>query len=197
MLMKRFVRVLLVTLLVVGFGAASVATAHPGGTDSNGGHKCHTNCSKWGLKNGEYHYHNGGGSSAPAPKPAPTPAPAPKPAPLPTADVYINGALLKVDQKAVIKDSTTLVPMRAIFEALGATVQWDDQTKKIVGTKGTQKITLTVGNKVAYTSAGAIQLSQPAQIVNKRTLVPLRFIAETLGANVQWDKDTRTVKITN
>lgn len=58
--------------------------AHPGRTDSSGGHTCRTNCEKYALEYGEYHYHNGGGSTAPS-APSPAPAPAPRPAPKPPA----------------------------------------------------------------------------------------------------------------
>ncbi|MGG0668641.1 YHYH domain-containing protein [Sporosarcina koreensis] len=75
---KLFVTFSIALLTLSLFG--SVASAHPGRTDSNGGHTCRTNCAKWGLKTGEYHYHNGGGSgtssgtttSKPKPKPQPT-----------------------------------------------------------------------------------------------------------------------------
>lgn len=67
----------------------NVANAHPGKTDANGGHTCWTNCSKWGLKNGQYHYHNPDGSATfTKPGTKPTPKPTPKPVPL---SVYIDG----------------------------------------------------------------------------------------------------------
>lgn len=74
----------------------SIISAHPGRTDSNGGHVCRTNCEKWGLEYGEYHHHNGGGSksnnstgsSSDTSKPVPTPKsePTPKPEPKPKID---------------------------------------------------------------------------------------------------------------
>ncbi|WP_282942958.1 YHYH domain-containing protein [Paenibacillus sp. RC67] len=68
-----------ITLALLTLPFSSIASAHPGRTDSNGGHTCRTNCAKWGLKNGEYHYHNGSGASGffigvDIPKNEPTPS---------------------------------------------------------------------------------------------------------------------------
>ncbi len=197
--MKRIVFVLMgFSLLFAGF--APFADAHPGRTDSSGGHTCWTNCAKWGLKTGEYHYHNGGGSSATTkPAPKPTPKPAPKPAPLVTANVFIDGKKQNFNQSAYIKNGTTLVPMRGIFESLGASVQWESSTKKVTAKKGNTTISLTVGNKKAYVKENgvtrSVDLSHPSEIRNGSTMVPLRFISESLGATVQWDGSTNTVKI--
>jgi hypothetical protein len=182
--------------------AATQVDAHPGRTDSNGGHYCRTNCEKWGLSYGEYHYHNGGGSSSGSTSGSKTTAPKvtkPKPV-LVTATVYINGVKQVFDQSAYIKDGTTLVPMRPIFEALGADVQYDGNTKKVTGVKSSKTVVLSVGNRKAYLKekgiTSSIELSHPAEITNGSTMVPLRFISESLGANVQWDSVNRSVKIT-
>lgn len=79
--MKRVL--LLLTLVASLVVSAATVSAHPGRTDSNGGHTCRTNCEQYGLDYGEYHYHNGGGSTTPAPAPAPKPAPRPAVAPTP------------------------------------------------------------------------------------------------------------------
>lgn len=174
--------------------SASIVDAHPGRTDSNGGHHCWTNCERWGLEYGEYHYHNGGNSTG-----STTPETPAKPE-LITADVYINGEIQYFNQSAYIKNGTTLVPMRGIFEALGASVQFDNGTKKITGIKDGKTIVLTVGNKKAYIKSngvtGSVDLSHPAEITNGSTMVPLRFISESLGATVKWDSEFRNVEIT-
>jgi len=86
--MKALARLATGTTVVLVLGMPVTATAHPGNTDSQGGHTCHTNCASWGLRSGQYHYHN---QPAPPPvRPAPTPqlpgpAPSPNPGPAPPA----------------------------------------------------------------------------------------------------------------
>jgi len=90
----------------------------------------------------------------------------------------------------------TMVPMRLIFEALGAEVTWDQATHTVVGRRGTTSISLTIGNRTATVGGSAVTLDQPAQIIGGRTMVPVRFIAESLGATVAWDDTHRVVRIT-
>ncbi|PRO67219.1 NlpC/P60 family protein [Alkalicoccus urumqiensis] len=108
-------------------------------------------------------------------------------------DVYINGSDL--DEEAVKTDGRTLVPMRAIFEELGATVQWDNSTKTATGNLDGSEVALSIGEETAYADGSAVTLDQPADIVDGRTMVPLRFVGESLGAVVHWDNSTQTVQI--
>ncbi|HBT71300.1 MAG TPA: YHYH domain-containing protein, partial [Lysinibacillus sp.] len=97
------------------------------------------------------------------------------------------------------KNGTTLVPMKAIFESLGATVAYESATKKVTATKGSKKIVLGVGNKMAYVDANGttstIALSHPAEIYQGTTMVPLRFVSQALGANVTFDEAALIVYI--
>lgn len=111
--------------------------------------------------------------------------------------VLINNEELISDIPPIVRSNRTLVPLRAIFETLGLTVGWDEATKTITGEKEGVKITLTVNSKDAVANDIPVKLDSPATIVNRRTMVPVRFIAESLGADVQWEKDTKTVIITN
>lgn len=81
----------------------------------------------------------------------------------------------------------TLVPLRSIFEEIGAVVQWDQKNKKITATKDNRKITLTVGSKHTYVNGSHVIIDVPAQVKNGRTLVPLRFISESFGGTVKWE----------
>ena len=112
-----------------------------------------------------------------------------------TISVTINGKAQAYDVMPVIVDSRTLVPMRGIFEALGAEIEWDDSTKTVTGTKGDTKITLQIGNKEAKVGDSVVTLDVPATIVSDRTMVPVRFISESLGCKVDWDGATKTVII--
>jgi len=121
----------------------------------------------------------------------------PKPTPGKGINVTINGKAQSFDAAPVNVNGTVLVPMRAIFEALGASLQWNDATQTVTATKGETVITLKIGANSATVNGKTVALAQPAQTVNSRALVPTRFIAEALGANVGWDAATNTVVITN
>ncbi|WP_408626315.1 copper amine oxidase N-terminal domain-containing protein [Anaerosolibacter carboniphilus] len=92
-------------------------------------------------------------------------------------------------------NNRTLVPLRAIFEALGAEIKWDGATETVTGIKGETIVELKIGSNVAKLNGKDLNLDVPATIVNKRTLVPARFIAECLGAKVDWESSSRTVII--
>jgi hypothetical protein len=109
--------------------------------------------------------------------------------------VYVNGKALEFDVPPVIIDDRTLVPFRVIFEALGLEVGWDEPTRTVTGTKGDMTIKLVIDSTEAWVNDEPVQLDTPPIIVNDRTLVPVRFISESLGADVAWAADWRTVVI--
>ncbi|TJX12855.1 copper amine oxidase N-terminal domain-containing protein [Tissierella creatinini] len=109
--------------------------------------------------------------------------------------VFVHNSQLNLPVDPVIIDGRTLVPLRAIFEALGATVEWDQATKTVTGIQGDKLIKLQVDNKIAQINGQEVTLDAAATIVNGSTLVPVRFIAETLGANVNWDNNSRSVLV--
>lgn len=108
--------------------------------------------------------------------------------------VFLDGKQLSFDVPPTLDNGRTLVPLRGIFEALGAEVQWDGATQTVTATKGNTTIKLTVGGQ-AYKNGQPITLDVPAKIINGRTLVPLRFVSEALGASVKWDGSTQTITI--
>ena len=108
----------------------------------------------------------------------------------------VNGEAYELDQPAVLKDGRTLVPIRFVAESLGATVGWDDATKTITSTKGDTTIKLTIDNPTMYVNDKAVTLDSPACLVNNRTLVPARAVAEGLGCDVGWDGGRFLVTIT-
>ena len=111
--------------------------------------------------------------------------------------VFMNGTLIDfTDTDPVIEDSRTLVPMRAVFEALGAEITWDEANKTVSGKKGEITVSLKIDDNTGYINNEPVKLDVPAKIKNSRTIVPLRFIAESFNAKVDWDAETRTVKIT-
>lgn len=114
------------------------------------------------------------------------------------AKVRVNGDLVKFeDQYPIIKDDRTLIPIRGLLEYLGAEVEWDhDNYNAIVRRSGTEVI-LPIGSSTAYVNGEAAELDVPAELLNGRTMVPLRFVIESFGIDVEWDQDTRTVNIDN
>ena len=111
--------------------------------------------------------------------------------------VIFDGEKLEFDSDPVIINDRTMVPMRKIFEELGATVGWDDTARRVeaVFDDGTH-ILLYIDNPVAYKNGEAKMLETPPFIKDSRTFVPLRFVSEGSGAGVDWDGDTYTVTIT-
>ncbi|WP_235832661.1 stalk domain-containing protein [Acetivibrio mesophilus] len=114
----------------------------------------------------------------------------------PKIKVLLDGKRIRFDQPPIIQDGRTLVPLRAIFEAMEATVEWDDKTKTVTAKKGDTTVVMVIGNKTMTKNGEKIVLDVPPQIVNGRTLVPARAVAESFGAKVDWDGNTRTVIIT-
>ena len=90
------------------------------------------------------------------------------------------------DQAPEIVEGRTLVPLRAIFEALGASVEWDQATKTVTSSMDDVTIKLTIGDNTLYRNGEGVTLDVAAQILNGRTMVPARAIAEAYGVDVQW-----------
>ncbi len=109
--------------------------------------------------------------------------------------VMLEGEELIFDVPPQIIEGRTLLPLRVIFENLGLEVGWDDKTRTITGTNEDTEIILKL-DSVDATVNGAIQtLDVPAKATNGRTLVPVRFIAESLNMNVIWNQEDKAVKI--
>ncbi|MBO4897632.1 MAG: hypothetical protein J5590_04985 [Clostridia bacterium] len=109
--------------------------------------------------------------------------------------VKVSGNTVKFDQEPIIYNNRTMVPMRKIFESIGATVAWDPATKTATGIRGDRIVKITIGSKHMYLNNKLIEIDTPAMLVGDRTLVPVRAISEGLGCNVQWNDASRTVSI--
>lgn len=110
--------------------------------------------------------------------------------------VMVNGEKVLFDVLPTIKEERTLVPLRAIFEALGATVSWDANTQTVTADRGGMQVVLTIGSNRMLAGGTEKMLDVPAQIMDGRTMVPARAIAEAFGCKVDWDGVNRTVLIT-
>ena len=111
--------------------------------------------------------------------------------------VFLNGERMSFDSDPYIEKGTTRVPMRAIFEGLGAKVDWDNDKRLVTAEKDGIEIKLTIGEETALVNGEENKLLVPAEIKNSRTMVPLRFVSEALGAKVDWDGETKTITITD
>lgn len=109
--------------------------------------------------------------------------------------VYIDGQCLNLDQLPEIENDRVLVPLRAIFEALEAQVDWKADTQTVNVAKNSTTLSLTIGEQTAYKNGQPVSLDVPAKLSGGRTLVPLRFVSEALGAEVKWDDATQTVNV--
>lgn len=109
--------------------------------------------------------------------------------------VMLNGKYIDFDVAPVIMNDRVMVPMRNIFEALGATVNWMGETKTIFAGKGTNVITMQVGQSSFFKNEEKIEIDTPSVIVNERTLVPIRAVSEALDTQVYYNENTRTVVI--
>jgi len=110
--------------------------------------------------------------------------------------VILDGQVLEFDVPPAIMDGRTMVPMRVIFEALGATVQWEGVTQTIFATTEDLEISAMIGFHSIRINGQSQAMDVAPVIVNGRTLVPIRFVSEAFGADVAWHGNTRTVVIT-
>ncbi len=109
--------------------------------------------------------------------------------------VDINGNPLMLNTPPMLMGGTTMVPLRSIFESLGARVHWNDAMRTITATKNDTTVQLGIGDRRATVNGQDVMLDTPARIVNGTTMVPLRFISEALGAEVRWDESAQSVSI--
>ncbi len=113
--------------------------------------------------------------------------------------VLVNGKKVVSDVPAAIVSDRTMLPFRAVFNALGVeddAIKWNQNSRSIEVNSGGKYIFLAVGSPGALVDDALITLDALPYIENSRTFVPVRFVSEALGANVKWDENTRTVTIT-
>jgi copper amine oxidase-like protein len=107
--------------------------------------------------------------------------------------VTVNGTAVAFDQPPVERHGRVYVPLRGVFEQLGASVVYDG--RKIEATSGATTVALQIGSNNALVNGALVGLDSPPFLIGARTLVPLRFVAQALGASVSYDGSTRTVAI--
>ncbi len=111
--------------------------------------------------------------------------------------VSLDGKNIRFDTSPVIKNDTTLVGFRAILEALGAEVSWDGETQTVTAEKDGISIVLKINSTAATVNGEEKTLLTAPEIINDSTMIPVRFISEQLGMNVDWDGETQSITITS
>jgi len=109
--------------------------------------------------------------------------------------VVVDGTYLSFDQPPVMQSDRVLVPLRAIFEALDATVEWNDETQTVTSTKGNTTVSMQINNTQYSVNTEQKTMDVPPLLLNSRTLIPVRAVAESFGCNVDWDDANQTVII--
>src|SRR5690554_1097742 len=109
--------------------------------------------------------------------------------------VEVDGRKLDFDVAPTIIDGRTILPARTIFESLGLEVKWDDVTRTVTGIGEGTELSLVIGQSVAYVNGEPVNLDVAPKIIDDRSMVPVRFVAESTGADVDWNNSTRTVLI--
>ena len=109
--------------------------------------------------------------------------------------VYLDGKEIAFDTPPTIIDGNTLVPMRAVFEALGAEVAWDGNKQCVTANRRDTEIKLFVGQNGVYRDSVYKDTPCPSQLINDRVYVPIRAIAESFGCHVDWSEESNAVVI--
>ena len=112
-----------------------------------------------------------------------------------SVSVTLNGKQLAFDTAPYIENGRVLVPMRGVLESLGYSVHWKEHTQTVVAMKNGMELSLPLNSKTITVNDKQVSIDVPAQLHGSRTFVPLRFLAEYSGADVQWDAASSTVVI--
>lgn len=110
--------------------------------------------------------------------------------------ISVNGNESQLDTAPIIQNGRTLLPLRAVVEGLGGSVAWEDETRTAVFAKGDKVIFMTIGSNTAFVNTTEYTMDVEPVIINGRTMLPIRFVAENLGFQVEWEETTQTITVT-
>jgi len=108
----------------------------------------------------------------------------------------VNGEEVKTDVPPILLDNRVLIPARAMFEALGAQIGWEENTRTVTAMTSEKNVAMQIDNTQMRVNGLTTELDVAPRILINRTLVPARAISESLGANVEWDEERQTVVVT-
>ena len=107
----------------------------------------------------------------------------------------VNGKSIETQVPPTIIDGRTMVPVRDIFEACGAKVNWDANTKTITGEKGNTTVVMQIDSNMLFINEKVTEMDATPVIINGRTLAPARYVAESFGGIVDWNAEDKVVMI--
>lgn len=110
--------------------------------------------------------------------------------------IKVGNEILGFETPPVTEDDRTLVPMRFLFEKLGAEVSWDGATETATAVRANKAVAFSINDTMATVNGAEATMDVPARLINDKTMVPLRFLSEELGYTVEWDEKTRMAMIT-
>jgi len=113
----------------------------------------------------------------------------------PAPQIMVNGQVLRTESGAFTQNGRVLVPMRDIFESLGASVNYNNLSRQIAAQRGTTTVRMTLGSKQASVNNVPVMLDSAASSYGGRTYVPLRFVSEAMGAQVSYNAPQQIVSI--
>lgn len=112
--------------------------------------------------------------------------------------VVVDGKeIIFTDQAPIIKNDRTMIPLRGVLETMGIDIVWNAEEQSITAERGDSYALFKIGETTLKTAEGEITLDVAPEIINDRTMIPLRAVTESFGAEVTWDADTKTVTITD
>lgn len=112
--------------------------------------------------------------------------------------ITVDGESRNIDENNTVPtiiNDRTFIPVRGLTEAMGGSAQWDNDTKTAVLNYGSDEIRLTIDSTIAYYNNTAVEIDAAPVILNGRTMLPARFIAESFGFDVDWDSESKTITI--
>ncbi len=112
-----------------------------------------------------------------------------------TPYVVMDGNVLAFEQPPVIENDRTLIPIRFLFEQMGANVTWNQETQAATVTQNDTAVTFRINDTEADVNGQTVSMDVPARLINDKTMVPVRFLSEQLGYNVSWDGENRIITI--
>ena len=111
------------------------------------------------------------------------------------SQVFYNGELIDFDVAPIMENDRTLIPLRGLFEKMGAAVEWDGQNQTAIVTKDDMVLSVKIDHYGAKVDDSCKYMDVPARLVESRTMIPLRFLSEELGYTVIWNGHNNTINI--
>ena len=111
--------------------------------------------------------------------------------------VKLKGEEVVFDQGPILVNEKPMIPLRAVFEKMGASISWDNSTETVLAMCKDTIVMIQIGNEKMFKLDESIVLETPAMLVNDRTLIPIHVVTDVWGSNIEWNSETNEVIITD